>query len=83
MDSKEQPQAAEEQHPRSPGTMDPLPETAKAVAKEQAVAHTRQVEHPLGHHKSHVEEQIAGGQEWQHQEGHAHKDSGRGGGGGR
>jgi len=75
MDSKEQAQAAEEHHPGSPGAIRPLPETTETEAEEQTIAHTRQIEHPLGHYKSHVEEQIAGGQKWQYQEGNAHQGS--------
>lgn len=41
---------------------------AHSVGQYEAVARWREVQHPLGYHKTHPEEQITGWQEWNHQQ---------------
>lgn len=45
-----------------------------AVAHQQAEPDAGQVQETLGHHEAHVEEEIAGGQEWQCQEAAGHEE---------
>lgn len=41
---------------------------AHSVGQYEAVARWGEVQHPLGYHKTHPEEQITGWQEWNHQQ---------------